>query len=152
MKVAIFWNLINGGLAIANEFFRWYLGGFDGLLYALLTLSVEDYITGVMCAFVRKELSVEIGIIGIAKKVFIFTLVGLGHLLDIYLLANGTALRTALIFWYIGNEGISLIENAVILGIPVPDILKNSLAQIRSKGGNSMKSDSSGDEDKDSLC
>ena len=134
MKAETIWGLVQGGAAAVGGFLGWYLGGFDGLIYALITLSVADYITGVMCAFVQKELSSEVGARGIAKKVFVFTLVGLGHLLDVYLLNDGSALRTALIFWYIGNEGISLVENAVILHVPVPDFLKNALVQIRNKG------------------
>jgi toxin secretion/phage lysis holin len=134
LKTTTLWYSINGGFAAVGGFLGWYLGGFDGLLYALITLAAADYLTGVLCAFVKKELSSAVGAKGIAKKVFIFTLIGLGHLLDENLLANGAALRTALIFWYLGNEGVSLVENAVILGVPVPDILKNALAQIKNRG------------------
>jgi toxin secretion/phage lysis holin len=147
MKFETVWNIVQGGLAAVGGFLGWYLGGFDGLIYALIALCAADYVTGVMCAFVRKELSSEIGARGISKKVYIFTLVGLGHILDVYLLSDGTALRTALIFWYIGNEGISLIENAVVLHVPVPDVLKNALVQIRNKGNKSKTADSEKDDD-----
>jgi toxin secretion/phage lysis holin len=134
MKATAIWNALHGGLAAVGGFLGWYLGGFDGLLYVLIAFTVVDYITGVLSAFVRKELSSEIGAKGIVKKVFIFTLVGVANLLDDYLIGGGSALRTALIFWYIGNEGISLTENAVTLGVPVPTVLKDALKQIRNKG------------------
>jgi toxin secretion/phage lysis holin len=149
MKAAAFWNYVNGGFAAVGGFLGWYLGGFDGLLYALITLAIADYVTGVICAFIKKELSSEVGAKGIAKKVFIFTLIGLGHLIDMNLLANGSALRTALIFWYLGNEGISLVENAVVLGVPVPDVLKNALAQIRNRGNKSVEKDTENNDGSD---
>ena len=130
------WDYIHIAGAAVGGFLGWYLGGFDGALYALIACTVADYISGIACAFVKKELSSEIGAKGIAKKVVIFILVGIGHLLDTHLLGETQALRTALIFWYIGNEGISLIENAVILGVPVPDFLKNALIQIKNRSEN----------------
>ena len=130
------WDYIHIAGAAVGGFLGWYLGGFDGALYALIACAVADYISGIACAFVKKELSSEIGAKGIAKKVVIFILVGIGHLLDTHLLGETQALRTALIFWYIGNEGISLIGNAVILGVPVPDFLKNALIQIKNRSEN----------------
>jgi len=130
------WDYIHIAGAAVGGFLGWFLGGFDGALYALIACAVADYISGIACAFVKKELSSEIGAKGIAKKVVIFILVGIGHLLDTHLLGETQALRTALIFWYIGNEGISLIENAVILGVPVPDFLKNALIQIKNRSEN----------------
>ncbi|GHV35014.1 hypothetical protein FACS18949_12130 [Clostridia bacterium] len=106
---------------------------------ALIAFTVADYITGVMCAVVTKTLSSEVGARGIFKKVVIFLLVGIGHLADVYLLGDGEALRTALIFFYISNEGISLIENAAIIGLPIPEKLKDILTQIRDKNNKGDK-------------
>ena len=94
----------------------WFLGGCDGLLYALIAFVVIDYITGVMCAVVDKNLSSEVGFRGIFKKVLIFLLVGIGHLLDAQVIGTGSVVRTAVIFFYISNEGVSLLENAGHLG------------------------------------
>ena len=114
-------------------FLGWFLGGADGFLYALLIFVATDYITGVMCAIVDHKLSSEIGFKGICKKVLIFALVGLGNILDVYILGEGSALRTAVIFFYLSNEGISLLENAAYLGLPIPEKLKEILAQLHGK-------------------
>lgn len=111
----------------------WFLGGVDGFLYALLAFVIIDYITGVMCAIVNRKLSSEIGFKGIFKKVLIFGLVGIGHLIDMYLIGTGGALRTAVIFFYVSNEGISVLENATRLGLAVPPKLKEVLAQLHDK-------------------
>ena len=95
---------------------------------------VVDYITGVLRAIVEKKLSSQIGAQGIAKKVALFLVVGIGHLIDTYLInSTGAPLRTAVIFFYIANEGISLLENATAIGLPVPDKLKDVLAQLHGK-------------------
>ena len=91
----------------------WFLGGFDGLLYALVAFVIIDYITGVMVAVLEKKLSSSIGFKGIFKKVLIFTFVGIGHIVDIYILQNGSAIRTAVIFFYLSNEGLSIVENEI---------------------------------------
>ncbi|GHV05921.1 holin [Clostridia bacterium] len=116
--------------AAVGGFLGWFLGGLDGFVYALIAFTVADYITGVMCAIVRKELSSEVGARGIFKKIMLFVIVGLAHLIDVYLLGDGTALRTAAIFFYISNEGISLLENAAIIGLPIPEKLREILSQI----------------------
>ena len=108
----------------------WFLGGCDGLLYALLAFVVIDYITGVMCAIVDKRLSSAVGFKGIFKKVLIFALVGIGHILDTHVIGAGAVLRTAVIFFYMSNEGVSLLENAAYLGLPVPKKLKAVLEQL----------------------
>lgn len=113
-----------------------FLGGFDGFLYALVALMVADYITGVMCAIVDKTLSSEVGFRGIFKKVLIFILVGIGHIIDTHLIGDGSVLRTAIIFFYCSNEGVSMLENAARLGLPIPEKLKDILAQLHNKGGN----------------
>jgi toxin secretion/phage lysis holin len=127
------WSWTQTGFAGVGALLGWFLGGLDGFLYALIAFVVVDYITGVLRAVSEKKLSSKIGAHGITKKVAIFLLVGIAHLADVYLLGVGTALRTAVVFFYISNEGISLTENIVALGLPVPDQLKNVLAQLHGK-------------------
>jgi len=123
------------GFAGLGGLLGWYLGGLDVFLYALIAFIAVDYLTGVLRAVVEKRLSSRIGAKGIAKKVAIFLVVGIVHLADTYLLGGtGAPLRTAVIFFYISNEGISLLENTVAIGLPVPDKLKTILAQLNRKG------------------
>ena len=105
----------------------------NGLLIALIAFAVLDYITGVMCAIEDKTLSSAVGFRGIARKVIIFMLVGVGHILDTHVVGTGSALRTAVIFFYLSNEGISLLENAAHLGLPISEKLKAILEQIHSR-------------------
>ena len=109
---------------------QYVLGGLDGFLYALLMFVVIDYVTGLMAAFVQKKVSSEVGFKGICKKVAIFCLVGIGHVLDTQVIQNGSVLRTAVIFFYLSNEGISIIENVALIGLPVPKKLKEVLEQL----------------------
>lgn len=111
----------------------YFLGGWDGFLYALIAFVVIDYLTGVMSAIIKKELSSEIGARGIFKKVLIFILVGIGNIIDSNLIGNGSAIRTAVIFFYLSNEGISILENVAVIGLPIPEKLKVVLEQL-SKG------------------
>jgi toxin secretion/phage lysis holin len=128
------WNWIQVAFASAGAFIGWFIGGFDGFLYALLAFVSVDYLTGVLCAISDKKLSSEIGARGIFKKVLIFMMVGVAHVLDIHILSsigeNGGALRTAVIFFYLSNEGISILENAVHIGLPIPEKLKAVLQQL----------------------
>ena len=103
------------------------------MLYALLAFVVIDYITGIMCAVVDKKLSSEVGFKGIFKKVLIFALVGVGHILDTHIIGAGSVLRTAVIFFYLSNEGVSLLENAAYLGLPIPQKLKSVLEQLHDR-------------------
>ena len=128
------WIWIQTGFTGLGGLLGWYLWGLDGFLYALIAFIAVDYLTGVLRAVVEKRLSSRIGAHGIAKKVAIFLVVGIGHLADVYLLGGtGAPLRTAVIFFYISNEGISLLENTVAIGLPVPDKLKMILAQLNGK-------------------
>ena len=111
----------------------YFLGGCDGLLYALLAFVVIDYITGVMCAINDKALSSEVGFRGICRKVLIFLLVGIANILDVNVIGTGSVLRTAVIFFYISNEGVSLLENASHLGLPVPQKIKEVLEQLHNR-------------------
>lgn len=133
-----FWNTIQLIFTAVGGWLGWFLGGCDGLLYALIAFVVIDYITGVMCAVADRNLSSEVGFKGIAKKVLIFLLVGIGNIIDTQVIGNGSVLRTAVIFFYISNEGVSLVENAAHLGLPIPTKLKDVLEQLHDraeKGG-----------------
>lgn len=128
------WAWTQTALAGIGGTLGWYLGGLDGFLYALIAFVAVDYITGVLRAIVEKRLSSRIGAKGIAKKVAIFLVVGIGHFMDTYLLdGTGATIRTAVIFFYIANEGISLLENATAIGLPVPEKLKDVLKQLHDK-------------------
>lgn len=125
-----FWITVQVMFSAVGGWLRWFLGGCDGLLYALLAFVVIDYATGVMCAIVDKRLSSAVGFKGIFKKVLIFALVGIGHILDTHVIGAGAVLRTAVIFFYMSNEGVSLLENAAYLGLPIPKKLKAVLEQL----------------------
>jgi len=127
------WNWIQLALSAVGGALGWFFGGMDGLIYALLVFVIADYITGVMCAITDKNLSSEVGFKGICKKVLIFVMVGIGHIMDTYLIGNGEVLRTAVIFFYCSNEGVSMLENAGHLGLPIPAKLKDILEQIHDR-------------------
>ena len=128
-----FWNAIQLVLAAIGGWLGWFLGGCDGLLYALIAFVVLDYITGIMCAVIDKKLSSEVGFRGIFKKVLIFILVGVGNIIDVQVLGQAGVLRTAVIFFYLSNEGVSLLENAGHLGLPIPAKLKAVLEQLHDR-------------------
>ena len=127
------WNTMQFIFAAVGGWLGFFLGGCDGLVYALLLFVIVDYITGVMYAILSKKLSSEIGFKGICKKVLIFILVGLANILDVKIIGTGCVLRTAVIFFYISNEGVSLLENAAHLGLPVPEKLKGILQQLHNR-------------------
>lgn len=127
------WNSIQVSLSTVCGFLGWFLGSGDGFLYTLIAFSAIDYITGVMCAVVYKKLSSAVGFRGIFRKVLIFALVGVSNIIDMYVLNTPGVLRTAVIFFYLSNEGISLLENTTRLGLPVPRKLKNVLEQLHEK-------------------
>lgn len=128
-----FWMTIQLILSAVGGWLGWFLGGCDGLLYALIAFVVIDYITGIMCAVIDKRLSSAIGFKGIFKKILIFALVGIGHLLDTHVIGTGSVLRTAIIFFYLSNEGVSLLENAAYIGLPVPKKLRAVLEQLHNR-------------------
>jgi toxin secretion/phage lysis holin len=109
----------------------WFLGGLEGLVYALVAFIVIDYITGLMVAVLEKKVSSSIGFKGIFKKVLIFTFVGIGHIVDFHIIKNGSAVRTAVIFFYLSNEGLSIIENSVKVGLPIPEKLKEVFLSMK---------------------
>ena len=128
-----FWNTIQIIFTGIGGWLGYFLGGCDGLLYALVVFVVVDYITGVMCAINDKKLSSSVGFKGICRKVLIFLLVGIANVLDVQVIGTGSVLRTAVIFFYISNEGISLLENAGHLGLPIPEKIKVVLEQLHDR-------------------
>mgnify|MGYP004629884853 FL=1 len=134
-----FWNTIQFIFTAVGGWLGYYLGGCDGLLYALLAFVVADYVTGVMCAVSDKKLSSEVGFKGICRKVLIFILVGIANIFDVQVIGTGSVLRTAVIFFYISNEGLSLLENAGHLGLPIPEKMKVVLAQFHDRAEENNK-------------
>ena len=128
-----FWTTIQVVFAGIGGWLGWFLGGCDGLLYALLAFVVIDYITGIMCAVVDKKLSSAVGFKGICKKVLVLMLVGVANVVDIHIVGTGSALRSAVICFYLSNEGLSLLENAAHIGLPIPDKMKDVLAQLHGR-------------------
>lgn len=141
-----FWSMVQLVFTGIGGWLGYFLGGCDGLILALILFVAADYITGIMCAISDKKLSSEVGFKGICRKVLIFMLVGIANVLDVQVIGNGSILRTAVIFFYLSNEGISLLENAAHLGLPIPEKLKKVLEQLheRSEDGSDEKKD--GDE------
>ena len=131
-----FWNTIQLIFSAVGGWLGYFLGGCDGLLYALIAFMVIDYITGVMCAIINKQLSSEVGFKGIFRKVLIFLLVGIANIIDVQVIGTGAVLRTAVIFFYISNEGVSLLENAGHLGLPIPEQIKTVLEQLHDRAEN----------------
>ncbi len=131
-----FWNTIQLIFSAVGGWLGYFLGGCDGLLYALIAFVMIDYITGVMCAIINKQLSSEVGFKGIFRKVLIFLLVGIANIIDVQVIGTGAVLRTAVIFFYISNEGVSLLENAGHLGLPIPEKIKTVLEQLHDRAEN----------------
>ena len=129
MEIKTIWYSIQTAITVIGGGLGWFLGGWDGLLYALVAFAAIDYGTGILCAIVEKKLSSRIGRRGIVKKVFIFLIVGVAHIVD-SVLGNGGMVRTATILFFLSNEGISLLENACRVGLPVPHKLKDILSQL----------------------
>jgi toxin secretion/phage lysis holin len=127
------WTTIQTASAALGGWLGWFLGGLDGFLYALVALAVIDYATGIMRGVLEKKLSSGVGFKGIFKKILIFTMVAVGNLVDKNLIGDGEVLRTAVIFFYAANEGISILENAAKIGLPIPEKLKEALLQLRKK-------------------
>ena len=134
-SIDLIWTKVQIAITAIGGWVGYFMGGMDGLLIALIVLMTLDYISGVMCAIMDKSLSSAVGFRGIAKKVLILMLVGVANILDIHVVGEGSALRGAVIAFYMSNEGLSLLENAAHIGLPVPDPLKNALAQLHGRDG-----------------
>ncbi len=142
MKITDYIQYIMG---IIGGFVGWFFGGFDLAIILLIVFIVIDYISGVASAYVNKTLSSSVGFKGIVKKILIFLLVGMGHILDITVLGEGEMIRTAVIFFYVANEGLSILENCASLSLPIPEVLKKALAKITEQ--NDPESEIEKDED-----
>lgn len=123
-------------IAAIGGYIGWFIGGFDELLFVLVAFVVIDYISGIMVAVIDKQLSSRIGFKGIFKKMLIFIFVGVGHLIDVYILKNGSALRIAVIFFYLSNEGLSILENSGNIGLPIPESLRKILKDLNKEEEN----------------
>ena len=128
-----FWNTMQFIFTVLGGWLGYFLGGCDGLLIALVAFVSIDYVTGVMCAVNEKNLSSRVGFKGICRKILIFALVGVANLIDVQVIQTGSILRTAVIFFYLSNEGVSLLENAGHLGLPIPEKLKVVLEQLHDR-------------------
>ena len=128
-----FWNVIQMVFTAVGGWLGYFLGGNDELLIALVVFAVADYITGVMCAVSDKKLNSQVGFKGICRKVLIFLLVGVAHIVDLHVVGSGSALRGAVVCFYLSNEGVSMLENAAHLGLPVPEKLKVILEQLHDR-------------------
>ncbi len=126
----ILWHMFQGTFTTIGAALGYYLGGIDGLIYALIAFVIVDYITGVLAAITERRISSAIGFRGISRKIVIFALIGLAHMLDVHVIGTPGVLRTATIVFYLSNEGISLIENATRLGLPVPQQIRRALDLI----------------------
>ena len=148
-SIDLIWAKIQVAITAVGGWIGWFLGGVDGMLIALIVLMALDYLSGVMCAIVDKKLSSAIGFKGICKKVLILMLVGVANIIDTYVVGSGAVLRGAVICFYLSNEGLSLLENAAYLGLPIPDKLREILAQLHErskKEGKEEQTDEGGGE------
>ena len=132
-SIDLVWAKLQMAIAAVGGWLGYFVGGVDGLMTALLVLMVMDYVTGVMCAVIDRELSSSVGFRGIFKKVLILMLVGVAHIVDLHVVRSGEALRSAVICFYLSNEGVSVLENAGHLGLPIPEKLKGILAQLHDR-------------------
>ena len=148
-SVNLIWTKIQLAVAAVGGWLGYFLGGVDGLMIALIVFVALDYLTGVMCAIADKKLSSEVGFKGIFKKVLIFMLVGVANIVDVHVVGTGSALRSAVICFYLSNEGVSMLENAAHLGLPVPDKLKSILSQLHNRSDKDNTSDTTTDETTD---
>ena len=132
-SIDLIWTKVQIAITALGGWLGYFLGGMDGLMIALIVMMTLDYVSGVMCAIIDKKLSSAVGFKGICKKVFILMLVGVAHIIDLHVVGKGSALRGAVICFYMSNEGLSLLENAAHIGLPIPDKLRDILSQLHDK-------------------
>ena len=132
-SIDLIWAKLQMACAALGGWIGYFVGGMDGMLIALIVFMVLDYITGLMCAVMDKKLSSTVGFRGICKKVLILMLVGVANIMDVHVIGTGSALRGAVICFYLSNEGLSLLENAGHIGLPIPEKLKDVLAQLHNR-------------------
>ena len=132
-SIDLIWTKLQIAITAIGGWLGYVLGGMDGLLIALVVFITIDYITGIMCAVIDKKLSSEVGFKGIFKKVLILMLVGIANVIDVHVVGTGSALRGATVCFYLSNEGLSILEDTVHLGLPVPEKLKEVLSQLHNR-------------------
>ena len=132
-SIDLVWAKIQMAITGIGGWLGYFVGGVDGLMTTLIIFMVIDYITGLMCAVADKKLSSAVGFKGICKKVLIILLVGVAHIVDLHVVGTGSALRGAVVCFYLSNEGLSLLENAAYIGLPVPEKLRTVLAQLHNR-------------------
>ena len=132
-SIDLIWTKVQIAITALGGWLGYFLGGVDGMMIALIVLMTLDYITGVMCAIVDKKLSSAVGFKGICKKCLILMLVGVANIIDLHVVGSGSALRGAVICFYMSNEGLSLLENVAYIGLPIPDRMKDVLAQLHGR-------------------
>ena len=140
-SIDIVWAKVQMAFTVIGGWLGYFLGGLDGMMTALIVFMTLDYVTGVMCAIVDKKLSSEVGFKGICKKVLILLLVGIAHIVDMHVIGTGSALRGAVICYYLSNEGVSILENAAHIGLPVPEKLKAVLEQLHDRNDKAIPTD-----------
>ena len=146
-SIDLIWAKIQGAITVIGGWLGYFLGGLDGLMIALVIFVVLDYVTGIMCAIADKKLSSSVGFKGICRKVLIFLLVGVAHIVDLHVVGSGSVLRGAVVCFYLSNEGVSMLENAAHLGLPVPEKLKVILEQLHDREAPSDPTDNSNTND-----
>ena len=132
-SVDLIWTKVQIAITAIGGWVGYFVGGMDGMLIALVVLMSLDYISGIMCAVIDKKLSSAVGFKGICKKCLILMLVGVANVIDLHVVGSGSALRGAVICFYMSNEGLSLLENAAYIGLPIPDKLKEILEQLHDR-------------------
>lgn len=140
-SIDIVWAKVQMAFTVIGGWIGYFVGGVDGLMTALLIFMVLDYVTGLMCAIADKKLSSAVGFKGICKKVLIIMLVGVAHVVDLHVVGTGDALRSAVVCFYLSNEGVSMLENAAHLGLPVPEKLKAVLEQLHDRNDKAIPTD-----------
>lgn len=128
-------TIYNAVVAFFGAVIGFMFGGVSGLLITLIVFIVFDFITGVLTGIAEKKLSSETAFNGLVRKVFEILIVSAAHLLDFYVFHEGDVLFTATCFVFISTEGISLVENAARLGVPIPKVVVDTLVQLKVKAG-----------------
>lgn len=143
--IDLIWAKLQLAISAIGGWLGYFVGGVDGLMTALIIFMVTDYITGLMCAVADKQLSSRVGFKGLFKKMLIVILVGIAHIVDLHVVGTGEALRSAVVCFYLSNEGVSLLENAAHLGLPIPEKLKGILAQLHKRDNSPEREEESAD-------
>ena len=126
VEMSVVWLSIKILIGAFGGFLGWYVGGMDNLVFGLIVFITIDYVTGIIKGYIKKQVSSRIGAVGIIKKLAILILVGMGHVIDL-MLEDGSTVRTATALFFLANEGLSILENAAQLGLPIPKEIKDKL-------------------------